>query len=86
MAEVWRGFSGSTATPPPCLVIAGHILLTVLLRVAVLFKAYSLLLFTFTSISLLSFYKYSFELVRIMILLVVLEHAVHTFFVINLFI
>jgi hypothetical protein len=40
---------------------------------------FSLLLFTFTYIALLSLYKYLFELVRGIILLFVFEHAVHTF-------
>ena len=53
---------------------------------SVLFKNFSLLLFTFivTLISLLLLYKYLFKLVSGTMLLLVFEHAVHTFFATNL--
>jgi len=53
-------------------------------EVAVFFYHFSLLLFTliFTSVSLVSLCKYSFRLVKGTILQLVLEHAVHIFFVV----
>ena len=48
------------------------------------FKTFSLLLFIFTFISLLPLYKYLFKLDGGTILLFVLEHAVHSFFAINI--
>jgi len=51
--------------------------------VAVFFLDFLVLLFIFTFISLLSFYKYLFRLVRGKILFV-LEHVVHNFLAISL--